>query len=366
LESLFGHPRFSAFPRFQPAQAVEKMVSFPFIALVVAILLTVLPFWPSGGLLARWRRYRELSRRELAEHALKHLHDCEFRGLTPTLESLAGAVRVSRNRAVLLMEELQSLGLIAFVDGRWRLTTEGRRDALRVIRVHRLWEKYLADYTGVSETAWHDEADRREHQLSEEEVESLAAKMGHPRFDPHGAPIPTASGEVPVVRGEPLASLGPGERGTIAHVEDEPDALYAQLVAQGLTVGTPIQMIETTPERIRLNVHGEEQTVARVVAANVTVRRLPRTVTSGSPFCRLSELALGREGRVVGISPRCRGIQRRRLLDLGLIPGTRVKAELRAAGGDPSAYRIRGALMALRFEQSDHIEIEEVETEGAA
>ena len=341
------------------------MGSMPWI-LLIGLFLAVVVFWPSGGLLTWWSRYRELSRRELSEHALKHLHHCEYCGLSPTLESLSGAVRVSRNRAAFLLEELEKLGLISSVDNRWELTTEGRRDALRVIRVHRLWEKYLADYTGVSEVAWHDQADRREHQLSSEEVESLAARMGHPRFDPHGAPIPTASGEVPLVRGEPLGSLDVGDRAMITHVEDEPDAVYAQLVAQGLTIGAPIQLIETTPERIRVDVLGEEQTVARVVAANVSVRRLPRSERVTAQFRRLSDLALGGEARVVGILPHCRGVQRRRLLDLGLIPGTHVKAELRAAGGDPCAYRIRGALMALRSEQADQIEIEDYRSEGTA
>ena len=337
------------------------------MVLLIAVLLIAVVFWPSRGLLARWVRYRELSRRESAEHALKHLHHCEYCGLVPTLESLSGAVCVSRNRAALLLEELEQLGLVGSVDGRWKLTTEGRRDALRVIRVHRLWEKYLADYTGVSETAWHDEADRREHQMSSEEVESLAARMGYPRYDPHGAPIPTASGEVPDVRGEPLGALAVGDRATITHVEDEPDAVYAQLVAQGLTIGVPIQLIEATPERIRVDVLGEEQIVARVIASNVSVRRLPPSERIPKPLRRLSDLALGGEARVVGILPKCRGVQRRRLLDLGLIPGTHVKAELRAAGGgDPSAYRIRGAVMALRSEQADQIEIEESHQEGTA
>lgn len=341
-------------------------MSPPLFVLLIAVLVIAVVFWPSRGLIARWNRFRELSRRELGEHALKHFHHCEYCGLVPTLESLSGAVHVSRNRAALLLEELEQLGLITSVDGRWQLTTEGRRDALRVIRVHRLWEKYLADYTGVSETAWHDEADRREHQMSSEEIESLAARMGNPRYEPHGAPIPTESGEVPHVRGEPLGALRVGDRATITHVEDEPDAIYAQLVAQGLTIGAPIQLIEATPERIRVDVLGEEQTVARVVASNVSVRRLPRSERVRKRLRRLSELNLGDEARVVGILPRCRGVQRRRLLDLGLIPGTRVKAELRAAGGDPSAYRIRGALMALRSEQADQIEIEGPHSEGTA
>ncbi|NTU65007.1 MAG: ferrous iron transport protein A, partial [Chloroflexi bacterium] len=62
-------------------------------------------------------------------------------------------------------------------------------------------------------------------------------------------------------------------------------------------------------------------------------------------------------GTVVGISPRCHGAERRRLLDLGIVPGTVVRAEIASPSGDPIAYRVRGALIALRREQSDFIRI---------
>ncbi|MGB5999263.1 MAG: FeoA family protein, partial [Thermoanaerobaculia bacterium] len=78
------------------------------------------------------------------------------------------------------------------------------------------------------------------------------------------------------------------------------------------------------------------------------------------PFERLSGLDLGQQGTVVAISPVLRGPERRRMLDLGLIPGTVVTAEIRSPGGDPTGYRIRGAVIALRQEQADQIQIERV------
>ena len=66
---------------------------------------------------------------------------------------------------------------------------------------------------------------------------------------------------------------------------------------------------------------------------------------------------MGQQGKVVSISTACRGLQRRRLLDLGLLPGTVVAAELQSARGDTTAYRIRGALVALRQAQAEQIQI---------
>jgi DtxR family Mn-dependent transcriptional regulator len=74
----------------------------------------------------------------------------------------------------------------------------------------------------------------------------------------------------------------------------------------------------------------------------------------------LLDLAHGEAGRVADISPACQGSRRRRLLDLGVVPGTEIVPELVSVGGDPVAYRIRGALVALRRGQAEWIRIERV------
>lgn len=71
----------------------------------------------------------------------------------------------------------------------------------------------------------------------------------------------------------------------------------------------------------------------------------------------LAALEPGEQATVVGLSPNCRGLERRRLMDLGLLPGTVVAAEMRSPVGDPTAFRIRGALIALRGEQAANIRI---------
>jgi DtxR family Mn-dependent transcriptional regulator len=98
-----------------------------------------------------------------------------------------------------------------------------------------------------------------------------------------------------------------------------------------------------------------------VVARNVSVRLLPLGASADKPVDTLRDLPQGEVGRVVDLSPACRGSQRRRLLDLGVVKGTEIVPELVSAGGDPVAYRIRGALIALRREQAEWIRIERVE-----
>jgi DtxR family Mn-dependent transcriptional regulator len=95
-----------------------------------------------------------------------------------------------------------------------------------------------------------------------------------------------------------------------------------------------------------------------VLAANLWVEPLAEPAGEPPRVERLSTLPLGSRATVVGISARCRGPERRRMLDLGIVPGTEVAAEMRSPGGDPTAYRIRGSLIALRREQAELIHID--------
>jgi DtxR family Mn-dependent transcriptional regulator len=208
----------------------------PYLALLWVIGLTLLAVYllrPDRGLLWKLLRASKATERVLIEDALKHLFDCEYRQQVGTLQSLAGVLAISGNRAAELLESLEEQGLIASGEGGYLLTAEGRRHALQVIRIHRLWERYFSDETGLEPRAWHQEAEFREHITTPAEAEALAAKMGDPPFDPHGDPIPTATGEMPPQQGSPLTELPVGELAEIIHIEDEPEAVYAQLPHRG-------------------------------------------------------------------------------------------------------------------------------------
>lgn len=324
------------------------------VAVAAAIALLLLLFWPSRGLAWRWRRSLAASDRVEVEDALKHLWDGEYRQRPATLESLAGALGLSGRAAAELVDRLGRLDLLDHTADALSLTPEGRREALRVIRIHRLWERYLADETGLDAREWHALAERREHGTSPQQAEALAATLGYPRYDPHGDPIPMASGEVPPHQGMPLTQLTSDAVAEIVHIEDEPEAVFAQIVALGLVPGMRVRLLDRSPHRLRIQAEAEEVVLAPVVAANVTVLPIEQASEPES-MSRLSGLAMGESADVVSLAASCRGAQRRRLLDLGVVPGTRITSELRGPSGDPTAYRIRGALVALRQEQAAQI-----------
>lgn len=335
----------------------------PLIALLVALALLVVAlglFHPRLGAVPRWRRARQQSERVRMEDALKHILGCEMSGDRFTANSLAGALQITSDQAADLLLEMDQRGLLYAETDSIRLTPIGRQSALHILRAHRLWERYLADETGIGELEWHGRAELQEHELTPEEAEALAAQLGNPTHDPHGDPIPSAEGEMQPHEGIPLISAEVNEPLQIVHIEDEPQAVFAQLLAEGLYPGMEVRLVERSPHRIRFWAGGDEHTLAPVVAANVSVAPPPEDLSDsvGRP---LSDLAQGERAQVIEISSQCRGMERRRLQDLGFLPGANIQAELTSTGGDPVAYRIRGALIALRKDQADMIRVQAAE-----
>jgi len=333
----------------------------PLTALLMAsglLLAGFLLFRPGKGVFWYWRRAFQNTGRILIENALKYLYNCEYQQHSCTLQSLSGGLAIGSAKAIRLLSKLEKLGLVLLRGSFIQLTNEGRSYALRIIRIHRVWERYLADETGIPSREWHSEAERQEHRISAGEANRLAAKMGNPLYDPHGDPIPTTLGELPPSEGVAMTELKKGQTAEVIHIEDEPEAIYAQLVAQGFDLGMQIHILDATPVRIRFSLNGQEQSLAPVFASNVTVLPLKTEKPEDGPFPTLSNLEPGEAGRVMGISRSCRGLQRRRLMDLGVIQGTEIKSVMDSAAGDPTAYEIRGATIALRKHQADLIFIE--------
>jgi len=350
-------------PAAPPVPPLPALGYFLLLTVLVAVLV-----WPRRGVIPRLLRWRRQSDRILLEDALKQLYHAEAAGRVSTVESLAGSLESTRGTALRLIERLTERGLARAEHAALSLTPQGQSYALRMVRVHRLWERFLADRTGVAPAEWHEQAELREHTLSEEQAQALSARMGHPRFDPHGDPIPTVTGDLPVRTGQPLSLLPIGSALVITHLEDEPREAYEQLLDRGLTPGTELRLLEATPTVVRFRLDGREHSLPSVVADQISAEPLPAGAELDEQVHGLlADLAPGESARVVRVSAACQGPERRRLLDLGIVPGTVVTAEFTSPGGDPVAYRIRGALIALRRVQAELIQADaDVEAATAA
>jgi DtxR family Mn-dependent transcriptional regulator len=118
-------------------------------------------------------------------------------------------------------------------------------------------------------------------------------------------------------------------------------------------------IIEKTPHRIRFWADGNEHILAPVLANNISAVVSPEyKLEDLAEEQFLSQLRPGQSGKVLGLTSACRGVERRRLLDLGFVAGTQVRVEMVSPAGDPTAYLVRGTVVALRREQANLIRVE--------
>ena len=337
----------------------------PGLALLVAFLITlsaVFFFWPQKGLLARRKKRKDSGKRVLMEDALKFIYDMESRNISCNINSLSKSLQSTHQESDAIISRLRSLGLLQ--DGeKFKLSPEGKDYALRVLRIHRLWERYLAEETGVPETEWHRNAEIQEHKMTVEEANELSRHLGYPRYDPHGDPIPTRTGDLPPDRGRSLDDFSQGDTVRVVHIEDEPPELYDEIVSKGIYLENHIEILKKLENNLHILTNGQSQTLSKRVAQNITAVQSQENPEVDVTFPSLSSFRPGEKLEVVRISKACRGTQRRRLMDLGIVPGTVITVEMVSAGGDPTAYKIREAVIALRKDQAQLVNVKPI-TEG--
>ncbi|WP_420147346.1 metal-dependent transcriptional regulator [Spirosoma sp.] len=155
-----------------------------------------------------------------------------------------------------------------------RLTDEGERLALQIIRRHRLWEVFLVEKLGFGWDAVHEIAEELEHIRSEELVTRLDKYLGNPQFDPHGDPIPTPTGQMPATGYQKLSDVGVGERVCLMAVLEHSTEFLQHLDHSKLTLGCTVLVneINTFDKSVLVQVeNGRIVFVSHEVAKNLLV-----------------------------------------------------------------------------------------------
>lgn len=177
--------------------------------------------------------------------------------------SVSGMVRRLADQGLLAYERYHGV----------KLTDSGRRAALRTLRRHRVIEAYLAQALGYEWDRVHEEAERLEHAASDELVDRMAATIGEPEVDPHGAPIPTRDGSVDETVYRSLAELEVGSTGVVVRVSDEDAEMLRYLAELGIVPGKRLSVKAHAPfdGPITLNVSRQELSIGPALAAQVMV-----------------------------------------------------------------------------------------------
>ncbi len=215
-------------------------------------------------------------RSRAVEDYLKAIYKLQQHGPSVSTTSLADELSRSAASVTNMVKGLADQGLLEHQPYHGvRLTDHGEATALRIIRRHRVIELYLIERLGYTWDGVHEEAERLEHAASETLIEAMARALGDPRTDPHGAPIPTPTGEIADRDLSELAELPVGASAVVREVPDEDAARLRRLAALGLMLGTRVEMRGPVGggSILAIRIDGIERKVSRELAALLRVER---------------------------------------------------------------------------------------------
>ena len=188
--------------------------------------------------------------------------------------ALAERMGVAPGSASGMLKRLADMGLAEHEPYRGaRLTTEGRRLALEVLRHHRLLELYLSEHLGVPWDRVHEEAEALEHVLSEDLEARIAAKLGNPTHDPHGDPIPSPDLDIDEGDTVSLDEAPDGAHGRFVRVSDSDPEMLRYLKERGIAIGEPFELVGRQPFEGPLTVliGGDEHVLGTALARAMRV-----------------------------------------------------------------------------------------------
>jgi len=195
------------------------------------------------------------------------------RGDVPT-SALAERLELTPGSVSAMLRRLDEQGLVSHVRYRGvRLTERGTREAVEMIRHHRLLELYLAKVVGMPWDKVHAEADALEHVISEDLESRLDELLGFPSVDPHGHPIPSAALYLAEDEYPSLATVAVGTKCIVRTVSDRDPELLRHLASIGLSPGTRLVVREVVPfgGGVRVRIKGEEHAIGTNAALDVHV-----------------------------------------------------------------------------------------------
>ncbi len=208
------------------------------------------------------------------EDYLKAIYELEESGEPAETNAIARLLAIAPASVSGMVRRLADQGLITHERYHGaRLTTAGRRAALKTLRRHRVIEAYLTSALGYSWDRVHDEAERLEHAASDELVDRMAEAIGEPATDPHGAPIPTREGTLLERALVPLSSLAIGAAARVERVGDRDADRLRYLAELGIVPGAAIEVVAHEPfdGPISLRIAAEERTIGHELASQVLV-----------------------------------------------------------------------------------------------
>ena len=194
---------------------------------------------------------------------------------TVSTNAIAAQLETSAASVTDMLKKLSDKDLITYQRYKGAsLTEQGQRTATNLVRKHRLWEVFLVQSLGMTWDEVHEIAEELEHIQSDRLIERLDAFLGHPKFDPHGDPIPNAQGKYTLRAQLPLTELKPGQEGIVIGVREDETSFLKHLNDKGLTIGKSITILSNDDydNTLRISVDDLEINLSGKVARNIMIK----------------------------------------------------------------------------------------------
>ncbi len=177
------------------------------------------------------------------ENYIKAIYHLQQADGTVSTNELAAELNTKAASVTDMLKKLSGKKLLSYEKYKGvRLSTEGRKLALAIVRKHRLWEYFLVEILQFGWDEVHEVAEELEHISSKKLVEKLDAFLGHPKFDPHGDPIPDSQGKMAVLQQINLIDLPLNQSAEVSGVGSQSTELLELLKHKHLGMGTRLEI----------------------------------------------------------------------------------------------------------------------------
>ena len=189
--------------------------------------------------------------------------------------SIADEIGTSAASVSDMLKKLQNKNLVKYKKYKGtKLSKRGIKRAVGILRKHRLWETFLVKELEFNWGEVHEVAEQLEHIKSKELVDKLEVFLNHPKFDPHGEPIPTKNGEIPKNNNIPLNQIKIGAKGHVMGVTLDEKTFLDYLTKLNISIGTGIEVLETISfdQSLNIKIENKKKHISNNVAKHLLIK----------------------------------------------------------------------------------------------
>jgi len=210
------------------------------------------------------------------ENYIKAIFHLQEKTGTVTTNALANTLQTKPASVTDMLKKLKTKKLVHYEPYQgFRLSQEGRKVAIDIIRRHRLWEYFLAEKLNFDWNEVHEVAEHLEHVSSKKLIDKLDEYLGHPKFDPHGDPIPDSNGKMKISKQLHLAETEFDRPVTVTYVSNQSKNMLELLNHRNISIGTILEVKKKFQFDHSLEIKIKNQpvfTISESLAKNIYVK----------------------------------------------------------------------------------------------